>query len=162
MYIHYGSDHFDKSLFRPVKNRDIEWTKPVAGTGFWASDVDAKLGWKSWCESEEWNLDRLDKSFTFSLTPDARVKHIRSLEDLFELPCIGDKPDYSKRNDPNYYHHSYYLFNNYHIDFEKAKDEYDAIEVHISECHLLYDILYAWDCDSILIMNPDIIMEVKE
>ena len=48
------------------------------------------------------------------------------------------------------------------LDFEELlKNYYDAIEVDISKCWALYNELYGWDCDSILIMNPDIIREIK-
>lgn len=39
--------------------------------------------------------------------------------------------------------------------------DYDAVEVLISEDRRLYQQLYGWDCDSILIMNPDIVIEKK-
>lgn len=32
---------------------------------------------------------------------------------------------------------------------------YDAIELSLSADHRLYWDLYGWDCDSILVMNPD-------
>ena len=51
---------------------------------------------------------------------------------------------------------------NIFLDFEKLSKEYDAIEVNISECRDLYYSLYGWDCDSIVIMNPDIIEEIKQ
>ena len=52
-----------------------------------------------------------------------------------------------------------------YLDFEKLSQEYDAIEITLSEekSHKgefwggLYDKLYGWDCDSICIMNPDCI-----
>ena len=47
------------------------------------------------------------------------------------------------------------------LDFEKLSKEYDAIEVFISKDEQLYWDLYGWDCDSILIMNSDIIEEVR-
>ena len=47
------------------------------------------------------------------------------------------------------------------LDFEKLAQEYDAIEVLISGDPGLYYELYGWDCDSILIMNPEIIIEEK-
>ena len=46
--------------------------------------------------------------------------------------------------------------------------EYDAIELHLSEevvddyLESLYFKLYGWDCDSILIMNKDIIKAKHE
>ena len=47
-------------------------------------------------------------------------------------------------------------------DFEKMlADGWDAIELHLSECGELYWALYGWDCDCILVLNPDIV-EVEE
>jgi len=43
------------------------------------------------------------------------------------------------------------------LDFEKLAGIYDAIDVSISNDPELHFALYGWDCDSILIMNPDII-----
>lgn len=48
------------------------------------------------------------------------------------------------------------------LDFEEIKKEYDAIEVLISEDDQLYWDLYGWDCDSLLILNKDIIKELSE
>ena len=45
------------------------------------------------------------------------------------------------------------------LDFEKIAEEYDAIEVNIDNS--LYYALYTWDCDSILIMNPNIIRDTN-
>ena len=45
------------------------------------------------------------------------------------------------------------------IDFESLSKSYDAIELHLSDSEdNLYMMLYGWDCDSILIMNPDVIV----
>lgn len=53
------------------------------------------------------------------------------------------------------------LWDNY-LDFEKLLSQsIDGIEVNISSDRNLYMTLYGWDCDSILIMNPNIIC-VKE
>ena len=43
------------------------------------------------------------------------------------------------------------------LDFEKLQERYDAIEVYIDN---LYWDLYGWDCDSILILNKEIVKEV--
>ena len=44
--------------------------------------------------------------------------------------------------------------------FEKLAEIYDAVEVSISSDFDLYYKLYGWDCDSIVIMNPDVVVEL--
>ena len=105
------------------------------------------MGWKQWCTSEEFWLDKLDVNFEFILSDDARVCHIKSVDDLRKLPILQGLDSIL-----------------YCIDFEKAMKKYDAIELHLSDevnddyLNSLYFRLYGWDCDSILIMNPNIII----
>lgn len=145
-YIHYGSTSFQPDKFQPIKNNEWGGTKPIGG--MWASPIDAECGWKQWCTSEEFWLDKLDANFEFSLSDDARVFHIKSVKDLKKLP------EWKGLFDSTWYC----------IDFEKAMKQYDAIELHLSDeikddyLNSLYFRLYGWDCDSILIMNPDIIV----
>lgn len=151
-YIHYGSNKFDKDKFLRVKNCDHDWTKPQEG-GFWASPIGTKRGWKQWCESEGFHIDKLNNSFKFDLAADSKIFHIKSYDDLKKLPKF-----------PNLICNIPITSLYYKIDFEKASKEYDAIELHLSEDknsnyeESLYFKLYGWDCDSILIMNPDIII----
>ena len=48
----------------------------------------------------------------------------------------------------------------YGIDFEALAREYDVLECSLSKYPSLYWSLYGWDCDSILVMNPNVIVEV--
>lgn len=148
-YIHYGADAFDPKKFLPIKNAVWGRNKPESG-GLWASRTDAKFGWKDWCESEEFHLGRLRQKFTFTLSDDARVLHLFSVDDLKKIP----------KSKKTLFHASWII-----PDFEKAMETYDAIELHLSEevrddpyADGLYYALYGWDCDSILIMNPDVII----
>lgn len=147
-YIHYGHSSFDRNLFTPIRNREM-LTKPSGG--LWASAVDAKRGWKDWCTENDFSTDRLSESFEFTLSENARVLHIYDVEQLADLP--ETEQDLS-------------LW--YCLDFEQLlNDGWDAVEVHLSEDssniekyilgNTLYCMLYGWDCDSILIMNPDIV-----
>lgn len=150
MYIHYGSDAFDPDRFKKIANCAY-FNKPLGDTGFWASPVDAKNGWKTWCENESFNLDAFDEYFCFELAEGAKVFHIRKGDDIYDLPLIKNPLAASSVC----------------IDFEEAAKSWDAIEAHISDDpaedyrYSIYWLLYGWDCDSILIMNPDIIKEVK-
>lgn len=140
-YIHYGHKNFVKAEFKPIRNAGYEHTKPEGG--FWASAEDAKFGWKDWCAAEEFCECKKENSFTFSLSDDARVLHICSVEQLEALPK-------QKSNSVNP--------RVVRLDFEKLKDSYDAIQVTISNDRRLYYALFCWDCDCILIMNPDIVV----
>ncbi|MBQ9657636.1 MAG: hypothetical protein IJV31_02575 [Clostridia bacterium] len=142
IYIHYGARHFDKNLFQEIKN--IPFVKPEGG--LWASDVKAKYGWKQWTEDNCFMTDkyREDNCFKFKLKENAKILMLKSKKDLEKLP---------KYNVPTF---NSKLFN--WLDFEELKKQYDAIEILIDQ---LYWELYGWDCDSILILNKEIIEEVQ-
>lgn len=142
-YIHYGHNKFSKEQFEPIKNRE-EFIKPNGG--LWASRVETNHGWKQWCEQAEWK-DRLKKSFTFTLKQNAKILTITSLKQLKDLPRA--KSDFMAR---------VYTV----LDFEELAKQYDAIEILISKDIELHWQLYGWDCDSILIMNPEIIEEIDK
>lgn len=143
-YIHYGHTKFDKSMFTKIKNVDCS-TKPKGG--LWASDTEAEYGWKDWCEAEEFRDCKKDDSFSFVLSDNAKVLYINSVDDLKALPKADDKFGMNFS--------SWIL-----LDFEKLAETYDAVEVSISSDFDLYYQLYGWDCDSIVIMNPDIVVEL--
>lgn len=85
-----------------------------------------------------------DNAFRFTLSDNAKVLYIDDSGILKRIPSKNDE-------------FMFWVI----LDFEKLSEQYDAIEVNISKCYRLYHLLYGWDCDSILIMNPDIIQEVK-
>lgn len=139
-YIHYGHKHFDINLFCPISNREL-FTKPFGG--LCASRIGAEYGWKEWNDDEHFRECNEENSFTFQLSNTARILTINSSDDLkkltktyrgFFIPC--------------------------YLDFERLSQKYDAIEANISSDRRLYLDLYGWDCDSILVMNPDVIQEI--
>ena len=138
-------------LFTPIHNRGF--VKPHGG--LWASPENAIYGWKEWNEANNFIEIIEDKSFKFTLTEGANVLDIYSVRDLDDLPkvIIPGMPNWGSR-----------MVN---LDFEALMGQgYDAIELHFSKedrsgCGFmegLYWALYGWDCDSILIMNPDVIV----
>lgn len=138
VYIHYGDDAFHTP--DPIVNRD-HFTKPKGG--LWASrKYDEEMTWKRWCEQENFWLDRLDRSFEFTLKDTARILVIDDEDQLDNLPKLDI---YRKESD----------LSECHLDFETLKKQYDAIE--LTNIQDLYWRLYGWDCNSILIMNPDIV-----
>lgn len=142
MYIHYGHKQFLHSKFNEIVN-DKFFCKPYGG--LWASPVGAERGWKNWCDENGFRECKEENSFTFELSETANVLHIRSRSDLEKLPRQQEAM----------------ITQWIHLDFEKIKASgVDAIELHLSEDWELHWTLYGWDCDSILIMNPDIVCEV--
>lgn len=144
--IHYGTDKFKPELIRPVF--DSHWIKPRGG-GFWASPVDAEWGWKEWCEAEQFNVERLAQSIR--LTFRGNVITIDRVEDLDLLEWYG---------------HPGAVFSQEGIRFANMKrNGIDAIHLTTegqeatrwSEPRKLY----GWDCESVLILNPDTLTEVQ-
>lgn len=142
-YIHYGSPEFCPEVFTPIRNCRA-FTKPDGG--LWASPINAKYSWKQWCKENGFRECRTENSFEFELTPDAKVLYICSDSVLEDLPQIEDE---------------FALSDWYLLDFEKLLEQgYDAVEINITADPQLYWSLYGWDCDSILIMNPEVIVNV--
>ena len=139
-YIHYGHTSFDKNLFIKITN-EKPMSKPRGG--LWASDINAKYGWKDWNESAKFAECNKENSFTFTLYDNANILYINSVKDLESLSKAQDKFSFTSWVS---------------LDFEKLAEIYDAIEVNISSDYDLYYKLYGWDCDSILIMNPDVVI----
>lgn len=142
-YIHYGSTAFDPEMWNDVKNGG-NITKPTGG--LWASPIDADFGWQEWNAESHFKKCYKENSFIFSLSERANVVRIHTMSDLDKLP--QRKLEYPT------------IATQIAIDFEKCVEEgIDAIEL----CTLdngLYWALYGWDCESIIVLNKDII-EVK-
>lgn len=145
-YIHYGSSKFDINKFNKIENRSW-FTKPDGG--FWASNINSEYSWKDWCLDQEFMLDELKQNFKFDLSKDSKILKIEDHSQLNDLPEIKIDKIFNKL-----LRKTWKL-----LDFEELSKNYDAIEVLISKDRQLYWDLYGWDCDSILIMNPEIIKE---
>ena len=142
IYIHYGDDTFRE--MDPIKNL-IFRDKPFGG--LWASRKDCRFGWKDWCEDEEFRLDTFDRSFEFKLKDGAKVLLLKEVDQLDDLPKIDN--EYDKSNQ----------WTTCNLDFVKLNKDWDAIE--LTDSWKFHWALYGWDCDSILIMNPDIVEVIE-
>ena len=167
---------FDRKAIKPIKNWEYPWIKPHGG--FWASKLDTKNGWKDWCESEgQWDWCS-GEWYDFCLKPDASILRLKTIDDIdyiydhhpnHILRCteslrlmkyLNDRKK-NKANEPSESTDCYdFTIPMLCLNFERLlADGVDAVEVEIDK---LYYALYGWDCDSILIMNPDIIVDIKE
>ncbi len=144
--VHYGSSEYRRELFMEVKNES--WVKPKGG--LWTSPIKSNWGWKDWCLAENFRICDESNSFRLRFKDKSKILVIDSLEDLEDLPKF--KTVYSKR------------FSKEYPDFEVLTKECDAIwltERGQRETHLSHPLsLYGWDCESVLILNPDCCYEV--
>ncbi len=154
-YIHYG-EAFDRAKFLPIKNGLT--TKPQGG--FWVSRADAPFGWKEWVKSNQ--MDEYGDAFfdvsddcksIISLKEGARILVIDSVEkaDIIER-TFGVNPRIGEEDAELFHQLGWFL-----LDFEQLAEKYDAVECAFSADTRLYKALYTWDCDSTLILNPDIV-----
>ena len=87
-------------------------------------------------------------SFCFTLRPDANVIRLRSVYDVLEL--VNMRPEFVAKP----------LQDNYKVclDFEHMVGSgVDALEVSIKRLAQMFE---GWDCDSLLVMNPDVVVTV--
>ena len=149
IYRHFGSKAFHPEYFTRITNDPVR-SKPYGG--LWASRVGASHGWKEFCETAQYQTKHLQKHFDFTLRPNAHIHTIRTIEDLFVLPM---------RENPNPAVYGACL-----PDFVMCiKLGIDAVELtwYGEEFRQpgsgpVGGALRSWDCDSIVILNPDIIL----
>jgi hypothetical protein len=159
-YIHFGADHFIPELFCPIRNHT--WMDKPMG-GLWASRVDDEFGWNQWCRENRYKLHNLKHSFCFRLM-DAQILTLYSPEQLTSLPLLnlwkpkkplkvgkGERPTEEQL-------HDWVEPNVCHLDYEKLAEKFDAIELRNSLS--FRKPLSTWDCDCILAMNPEKIIEL--
>ena len=151
-YIHYGHSKFDPNRWQDVHGSEGGMFNKPDG-GLWASPEDAEFGWRAWCECEEFETERLKKSFRFRLSPEARILELTP-ENVWALP--GDSV-LRKRLGWMPYDRSPFS-KVVGIDFAKLAEDYDVLECSISKYPALYRFLYGWDCDCILVLNKEVIV----
>jgi len=158
VYIHYGSNYYDPERFKIIKN-DFLSVKPQGG--MWCSPENARYGWKEWCEYQDYHTEKLEHSFRFTLASHANILQINNKGDLTRLPKLNfpvvNGKDFLALTKP-------WIF----LDFEKLLTEgIDAIQVNMSNDtatrfdEKLCNVLGCWDCDSVLIMNKDVVLSLK-
>lgn len=135
-FIHYGSPQYIPEKFMSIKN--AEFVKPTGG--LWASPIGSTCGWKSWCEAENFRLDTFDDYFTFYLKDSSHILTLEYEKDLIGIP---------QQNRSFWFDEAIVT-----LDFEKLLALYDALYYPNPSGELQWK-LYGWDCDSLLVMNPE-------
>lgn len=149
--IHYGAKSFDPLKFNRVKNRPSR-SKPYNGTGFWASPVDSELGWINYCEL---HATFIDKGIYFNFNYSGNTYVIDDMDSLLSMPWV---------------HGSLGSVETMFVDYESMdRDGIDGVFLSFKGMKetILYDFSSGqeldqstedWDCESILILNPDCII----
>ena len=130
-YIHYGG--YDPAKFEPIQN-GFCFNKPFGG--LWASPAESENGWLQWNSYEQFRECR--NPIVFRMDDDAKVLHWRCKDDILQSPGTQTDGMYCSWIYP---------------DFECRAKEYDAIELHMSDNWDLYDDMYGWDVDTLLVLN---------
>lgn len=154
VYIHYGADFLDKE--RPMK--EFDFSRKVKPKGIWASPKYSNWGWKNFCESEYFEIDKLKASFEFKIKRKSRVLEIRTFDDI--------KPYLKEIENKYLWGIDWYDDYKYELDLEKIYNEFDAMEIHMHNNYRYFHnhshIFTMWDVDSIVIWNCDIIEPIKK
>lgn len=149
IYIHYGATAFDPTKDFPIKN--VRWW-PKPDGGLWASRKNATFGWKDWCRQNEFRECDPANSFEFTMKDESRIMVINTIAQLRRLPEVKDDHRFNT---------------SYCIDFEKClRSGIDAIELcwygdeyqSLINGDLHFE-LYGWDCDSMVVLNPNAIVQ---
>ena len=147
-YIHYGHDKLDRDAVTHV----VTSIKSKPNKGVWASPVDSTRSWKDWCEAEDFRVCEESNSFTFTLSPDAKILEVHEESDIMDY-VIFNEVDYTSRR-----------FSATHVcdmlNLPKLYRDFDGMELFLSEGSFGFHLgLFSlWDCDSIVVWNPDVIV----
>lgn len=139
--LHYGASQYDPNKFAPIS--DVPFRNKPKG-GLWTSPVASKYGWIDWWEENEFG--ELGSFFEIEFTGTVFV--IDSVNDMNKLPWIDLDG------------HSFISFQamcaigfTYDAIHLTEKGQMDTRFTHPRS-------LYGWDCETVLVMNPDSIQAI--
>lgn len=149
-FITYGFE-YDPEKWRNIKNLRF-FGKPNGG--LWGSPIDSSLGWKDWCDSENFRQDvGFNSGFTWEISDPSRIlvldsmKTYQSLPGLYKIKYL-DEP-----------------LGGESLNFERISQDYDAIlltENGLDELRGDFSLnFYSWDCESIIVLNRNAIINVE-
>ena len=153
IYIHYSKDlvtnRFDRTRFKTIDNATRYCSDIKVSGGLWGSPIGIKDSWKDLCDTGEYRDYNQDASFMFRLKPGNRV---------LTLKYLGDERGY-----PRYCNLDE---NRKWLDSDRMIFDYEALlkmgidAVEVEDINRFCDLLPGWDCNSIFVLNPDVIEEV--
>ena len=160
-YRHYGSDKYNRDIKVDLSYKKLTLSKPKKAA-LWGTPIESDFGWKDWCEREDFDLDSLKTYFDFKLRPGSKVLIIENEQDLDGLDEFIHHDEYANdigHDDLILMIFGYRRAEQVLLNWEKLVSIVDAVEILYNDftCYRFY----GWDCDSICVLNPDAIEEVK-
>src|SRR5574344_1205025 len=134
--------------------------------GLWASRIDNSkyYTWKDWCKNDYYNCEGFRSYFKFDLKPSANILYIYSPDIIKKQPNILTTIRYPNIDKDIVILNILWIMENYD-GIELFHGNYYAFFHdcwHTATINSLEGIFYWWDCDSICVWNPDIIIPEKE
>jgi len=145
--VHYGNGEFSRDKVKPIV--DEHFTKPLGG--LWTSPIDSKWGWKDWCSQENFG----DLTHYFELEITGNVLTIDSKEDLDKLRWVNLTATASGAG-------GYWIPLFEILEYENVDAIHLTVEGERKTRYSKPYNLYGWDCESVLILNPDCITNVTD
>ena len=110
---------------------------------------DSDFNWKAWCLEEDFQTEKLNECFYFTLILGSKILSIRKSSDLEPLPKLHDSEKF---------------YGTIFLDFEKLAKQYDAIELFVYGDFDLQGLwgTWDWDCDCVLVLNPDAVQKIPD
>jgi len=141
-YVHYGSDTFE-----PARVTESVYCYPGKPPyGLWGCRQGGKYDWRSFCLGKRMLEAQLLTQFTFHLTPEARVLEIFRPDDV-EAYMTQEWTETCRSRQ---------------LDFPRLKAAYDGMELMDFRAWqrnpFLHFLLPGWDCESICVWNPEVIV----
>jgi len=134
--ITYGRGaNLDIAKFEAIHNQNF--IKPSGG--LWASPINSRWGWRDWCKVNDFG--DLISSFTFWF--EGNILVIDSLKHAEEMPWR------------NPYDFPSLIFPDFEKIAEAGVDAIHLTEKGQQETRFGTPSLYGWDCECVLIINPD-------
>jgi len=144
---HYGAATFDPQHVYTHQGQ-ANLTKPAFG--LWASPIGEEFGtWREWCIGEQWGCasNPACPFFDFTLSPDANIAVVLEKRDLDHYPFWESGPLISR------FLADAYLASGFDGIYCKILGHDPDVSLYLP--------LYAWDCDSIVVTNLDVVCPVE-
>lgn len=120
----------------------------------WASRPDCDYGWEAWCKENQPDWLSVEHA-EVEISDNARILKIDSEEAFDRLLCCGADIDFRNLSEDM----RYALATN--INWSNISKHYDVVEFRLDDYYEPRYILGNIDCDSVAILNKNIITEIR-